>query len=254
MVAGLFLVLKSRHPICKLAIMAFFPLLLLLCPLFEGFCDSCLLLARKLFLASLLTSDTTLLAQLDLVLHPFDDILEFLIGFILDTFDLGLALPFKFFKLLGFLSLVDYAFFVLLSDEFLDLVGEQLVDCGHRSAQVVWQHHLLENRAVAGLASRLALCRGRLCHCDLLLLLLLLDLFLDDSFLFLLDLQRLFIEVISAVVVIARVLLLELLRIKVKVVNLASWALARLPRSREGRLETFFGNVKQIAVLLEVHA
>lgn len=129
--AGLFFVLKSLHSICKPAIIHFFPLLLLLFPLFEGFCDRSLLLTLELFLASLLICDTTLLAQLNLVLHPFDYILKFFICFILDSFNLSLALPFKLFKLLGFLAFVDDAFFVLLSNEFFCLLGEQFVHCGH---------------------------------------------------------------------------------------------------------------------------
>lgn len=87
-----------------------------------------------------------------------------------------------------------------------------------------------------------------------LLLLLRLDLLLYKSLLVFLQTRLLFLEIKVSVVVVARMLLLQDLGLKVKVVNGLIRALARLPVARQGSLEAFLRDEEQILVLLDVHA
>ena len=70
------------------------------------------------------------------------------------------------------------------------------------------------------------------------------DLLLDDGLLFLLDSLRLLLQIVLAVVVITRMVFLHLLGVEVVVPDVLLGILAWLPRARERRFETFFGDIE----------
>lgn len=59
--------------------------------------------------------------------------------------------------------------------------------------------------------------------------------------------------VVALVVVVAGVILLQLLRLEVEVVDVAARGPARLPLVRQRRLQPLLRDVEQVAVLLHVH-